>query len=1147
MRILSTTFKNIKSLKGEFSIDFSDKKYTDNGIFVISGDTGAGKTTILDAIKLSLYPPSNFEILMSKGTGECYSSTDFEVDGAVYRATVCLRRARGKADGAFQNATCSLVNLVSGEELTKKISEFRSKVPEITKLTVEQFTSSVILSQGEFDKFLKADERSKAAILEEITNTEIYSEIGIKIYNKYTNEKNKLGYLTTQMGGKKPLSPEERLNLETELTKVREATDAREGEIEALNIAGQWYRDKNDWDEAKSLFDKDKKNNDLATSGFAKDRERLALARKAGTARAMKARLDNAKYKVEADEEVLRQNSEEVARNKETLLKNAGLLSAAKAEEEKLNAVARAEHELAGKVRKLDGDLGLASGQLSSIERQISDSDTAQDEVCLNSLLLENQTLINRLDGLKSEFSRDYACLPELEAQYALIEKSNENSLRLQRQSSELSEQIENMKGQRATLNAGFEGAKQALNDNAGLIAALEDRMRNLFENPIQDPSYALNLTKEAVALKETLPKSNERLAQISAEMKRAKDEVLSKKGIKEDKERIVRLSNENATLSLLLEELRDGAPCPLCGSTDHPHIRVLPEDAEITGLREDLKRAEIELASAVETEKSFNDEYTRAKTILDGNTVRYNQILKQLENLGVNGEIDKTTVENLNTLIDTLNKVNDLKESRKTLERILSQKTIDANSFNDNLKTLKEREDEVHKNYLADCDLVNRALVRYGVKTFEEMTEKLQKGCAVRADKEEAEDSLSASKINIERLRTVIKEKCERLERLKSEKDEIEDAKIRIEAARRNLYGTDNPDVRDKAASDKAAAASLRVATLETEKKQFIERNIILEQKIENEEVRLTNLKKDMENVKAAFEGAFISAGFEDEESWSAALLDPNEEERLSSTERMLSEEAHRLLGRNSVLEENLARLEERRKTLYTVSEENLPSALESAEAEKKQLDQRRLELSNEIEADKRLQNELHELAGQVEKQRAKVELYKSLNDIAGAADGATFRKYAQSLTFRNLVAHANRQLGNMYPRYTLIQQKESPLVLSVRDSYQAGSVRCVNSLSGGERFIVSLALALGLSDMSSGSIRIDTFFLDEGFGTLSSELLDEVLEALSAISSSGKLIGLISHVEKLKESIKTAIEVIPIGVSGFSTLSGPGVSAKL
>jgi exonuclease SbcC len=187
--------------------------------------------------------------------------------------------------------------------------------------------------------------------------------------------------------------------------------------------------------------------------------------------------------------------------------------------------------------------------------------------------------------------------------------------------------------------------------------------------------------------------------------------------------------------------------------------------------------------------------------------------------------------------------------------------------------------------------------------------------------------------------------------------------------------------------------------------------------------------------------------------------------------------------------------------------------------------------------------QERIKEKQTAIEIQNRECRKWSNLHDLIGAADGKKYRNFAQGLTFDMVIGHANRQLRRMTDRYLLIRDNDSPLELNVIDSYQAGETRSTKNLSGGESFIVSLALALGLSHMASKNVRVDSLFLDEGFGTLDEEALDMALQALASLPQDGKLIGVISHVPALQERIGVQIRVRPQS-GGRSRISGPGCS---
>jgi len=293
------------------------------------------------------------------------------------------------------------------------------------------------------------------------------------------------------------------------------------------------------------------------------------------------------------------------------------------------------------------------------------------------------------------------------------------------------------------------------------------------------------------------------------------------------------------------------------------------------------------------------------------------------------------------------------------------------------------------------------------------------------------------------------------------------------------------------------------------------------------------------LRQLTSTFQNSLRALGFVDEATFKSALLPADTLDELISSEEVLRTRETQL--QTSIRDKQIAQA---REIELHLSERSLPQLSE----DEKSLRTKHDEIQNLLGAiDRKLkdnaseQERLQVRLCAVEAQALECSRWERLHELIGSADGKKFRNFAQGLTFEILIAHANRHLQKMSDRYLLIRNPIVPLDLNVIDNYQAGEIRSTKNLSGGESFILSLSLALGLSGMASHKVRIDSFFLDEGFGTLDDEALDTALVTLSGLQQEGKLIGVISHVAAIKERISTQI-IVEKCSGGRSRLNGPG-----
>ncbi|MEN0616327.1 exonuclease subunit SbcC [Klebsiella indica] len=298
--------------------------------------------------------------------------------------------------------------------------------------------------------------------------------------------------------------------------------------------------------------------------------------------------------------------------------------------------------------------------------------------------------------------------------------------------------------------------------------------------------------------------------------------------------------------------------------------------------------------------------------------------------------------------------------------------------------------------------------------------------------------------------------------------------------------------------------------------------------------------LQAQLTETAQQFSAALAASPFADRQAFLAALLDEETRQRLENLKKT----------RESSLQQNQALALRARAALDSHSQqppqesdssqplEQVREKLQLLTSQLRENSARQGEIRQQLKQNAENQQRQQTLRQQMEHAAQEVDDWAWLNSLIGSKEGDKFRKFAQGLTLDNLVWLANHQLNRLHGRYLLQRKASEALELEVVDTWQADAVRDTRTLSGGESFLVSLALALALSDLVSHKTRIDSLFLDEGFGTLDSETLDTALDALDALNASGKIIGVISHVEAMKERIPVQIKVKKINGLGYSRL---------
>ena len=1083
MRILQVRLKNLNSLAGEWKIDLMHPAFAYDGIFAITGPTGAGKTTIFDAICLALYGrtprlnkvnKSGNEI-MSRQTGECFAEVTFETQSGRYCCHWSQRRARKKPDGELQTPKHEIANAdSSGKVFESKIKGVADQIESVTGMDFDRFTRSMLLAQGGFAAFLQATADDRAPILEQITGTEIYSQISIRVHQRQREEREKLNLLQAETAGIVILELEQEKEIEQELkAKQQEETDliAKTADTEKAiawltTIDGLKKEISNLADEANKL--------QIDIDEFKFDRERLNQALNASSLDGVYATL-TATRKQQADDRA------DLEAEIDTLPR---LESSAK---EQAEALQLAEQQTI----RVKEDLKIATPTLQKVR-------------FLDQKLVDQQKAI--LEG-------DEGCKKDA----AKIAADKKNQLKEQEKQSKAYENLDIVEcylkehAQDEWLISGLAGIEEQLNN-------LLSRKNEILQKET-DYAQATSALKQAIKSLEGCHKQSDirkqELENTSKQFQQGKDalsHLLGKRLLREyrtEKETLLRemaFLTKIAALENYRLKLEDGKPCPLCGANEHPFAKGNIPNPDET---EQKINALTKLIS-----KSEDQEVVIQKLFEAENLAKKN--LTEAENLELTATNDRKATEKVLVEVkECLLKLRaDFSERRQAVSNKLlplGMSDISETDISSLLETLKTR-----------------------LKSWQVQVKK--KGDIEKQITDVNSEVMRLSAV-IETQSTALAEKLALLEILKKEHA--------TEIRERNaLYGDKNPD-------DEERRLNKAISNSEGTEKQARERHNELQQKWNTTKAHVESLKKrvdqrepELRRLETEFFTALWPIGFSNEAQFLAAILPSERKAGLAAMAKDLDERQTDLKARQKDRETRLAK-EVAQKVTDNLLEELIPLFKKYEEA-MKELRDSIAHLKHKLRENTIAKERIKEKQTAIETQKKECLRWENLHELIGSADGKKYRNFAQGLTFEMMIGHANRQLQKMTDRYLLSRDEILPLELNVIDNYQAGEIRSTKNLSGGESFIVSLSLALGLSHMTSKNVRVDSLFLDEGFGTLDEEALDTALETLRGLQQEGKLIGVISHVLALKERISTQIQVTP-QTRGRSQISGPGCNSIL
>lgn len=1235
MRILAIRGANLASLAEGFAIDFDSEPLRSAGLFAITGETGAGKSTILDAICLALYDkfprvvaagasegapdPSGESIsagdpraILRRGAGRGFAEVDFiSRDGMRYRARCDLQRARGKAAGALQKRVRSLWRIDDAGEtvapVESGIEPVNSRIVELTDLTFDQFRRTALLAQGEFDAFLRADAKERAELLEKITGAEIYGVLSKRAFERAREAQQAAALIERSRAEIGVMSEDERADVDAELTTTEvaraEAAKLRAETLEALGRLDAVTQAQTKLAQAMAA----RENALRAFEAASPSREALAALAQVEQLRAPRDDLGraqdakeqaaraaaDAKAQANATREVyavrdvdVRSAAEacvaaeaEVARFAPIWAKAAALdarIANLAEEEEKARSAA---HDAASRAATKRAECAETMERLAGIrrEKEAAVADLARlapaRPLCerwddINEwltkraeLLQAKRTCDGALTAAGADLSRGAAILADFQSRDA------QAKIACEKLASQIAER------DRALVELD-ESAALAGTDDLARATELLDSLRNWARAYNEAEAVASAAQRDIARYAQDVAALSESLADLRAS--RARHAAQSA-----DAERLGELADAAADSHALRlrAALSDDAPCPVCGAMQHPFAERRDAASalieELRGRRDELRRTLGKLdeeivafsASAAQARAYHEDALRRAAeatsareraqreyaSLLRGDHLRETSpelappasivaAASRLDELARDAAAAREHVARTLLAARRLREERDrLREERDDIRQAMdarqSESTALARSLDASREArarseaesagLVERLESLDRSlapYLRLCDLSTADLDR-DPASARRLLEAAGNGYRQALSRSEALGAgLAAISLTAERLAAEAAGACVRETEAKADHEAREKSLAEARDARAQLLeGEATSAHRERIEARHGAAVQTR-----DEARELLS---AARQAKAACEARLSELANAgqlamtrAEHARAAYVAALEAAGVD--EATAAQLLAVSREEQAALARAVQSAEADRSAAEVAVTERQADLDAARSMAPSAASREELAAREKDVSARLNELSARLGALGERRATDDAARGRATALDDKLERARENARLWSEISEAIGSASGDKFRRFAQAATLEHLVALANQRLALLAPRYALERSGEAgSLGLQIVDRELGDERRSTRSLSGGERFLASLALALALAGLEGRNSFVDTLFIDEGFGALDTATLDVAIDALETLQGQGRRVGVISHVDSLQQRIATKI----------------------
>ncbi|MBK8653559.1 MAG: AAA family ATPase [Haliscomenobacter sp.] len=1139
---------------------------------------------------------------MSYGAAESLAEVEFEQGGKRFLAKWSLRRARKQIGGKIQEPYRELAVWDPTQEafvlLATGAKEVDVQVEKMTGLDYDRFKRSVLLAQGDFAAFLDASIDQRSDLLERITGTEIYSRLSLAAHRRNRMETERLREMEQQLQSLRLFSEEETELLRQQLRNNQETAQTLGEEKQRLFLQIRDRESMHALEDARRRIEAEFQILETNRSEASSELGRLALHEKGAPWHASLLTLDEKQAQQIKDSDRRKAMADALIRLDASLASLQTALDGSVQAFSRMEAQAKTQEPVWKSVEALDLRIQERTQPLEKARSEFQAKERERNQ--LKALVSDLQDQVKRWASAETEertWLETNQALAPLPLAYSgirnhldqcgellrEINKASGASLQAKKRLEELfragesaSRQLEKEEIILQELKEQFLAAlPEKYHPEQGLadlflreIETLQSQRQALMELEAMDKEYRA-LLAEREAWEDGLADLQKEDGEVSKALFSAMETLDAcdrrlqfKQEIVHQQQRIVNYEKDRA-------DLEEGQPCPLCFSTDHPFRRheVKPFLDEA---RQEFEKARAVHAAAAQRQRELLNRHLEIGLRLDqyrDSTLFKNRVLDlelrfsqvAFRVLGIDWTAESTPVRfRLNRMEQELEALKTLQEKILSLERQISQKEKAILDLEKSLAAARQEisglegqakqlgvEIEDKKARLAQVqDRIRLQADPLGLAFDPQDTEGFAAALLeAKASYSRHLEKHALLKLELDNAQVALKEKRSQAEVKDREAEEKQAHVAHLQrdldaliGERQALFGDSDPkqarmELGRQMEAEQAEQRNIRSALGQTEKEREGQIGGI-------EEITRNLAERDQQihTLQTKLISAASGLGFDGIEELKASMLGPEDVSRFREIERQfLRKEAELSRAREEVLQKKallqpivlpLPPLDSLKLAAETVQQQ-IEALLEDSGKIKARLEQQELGLK-EAEA----------LRSAVDRQKREALRWAKLNELIGSADGKKFRVFAQGLTLAKLTAQANLHLSRLSGRYLIRKKEGEDLGLEILDTFQANNSRSLQTLSGGERFLVSLALALGLSDLAGGQTSIQSLFIDEGFGTLDNDSLDLALSTLENLQAAGKTIGIISHVKELKERIGVQIQVLKKS-NGFSELN--------